>query len=217
MLDTRTATASGADRTWHGPARWAVRRRGRDAAPKTPKPAATMRATLSRRPAMATTAAIASSTGMATSPSNATVTAIRADTAEVADQICRTVLETPGSRSPTSTIARSAAARPAAINAATAGASATDAHSTGSTPAAVSNAIAALLTVDGSKHQRADDGQHGGDAASYRPAMRRFRRRSGPRRARSSSGKVGRRFWRCAARSSPCRAGRAATPPRWRA
>ena len=102
---------------------------------------------------------------MATSPSKATVTAIRADTAEVADQICRTILETPGSRSPTSTIASSAAARPAAINAATAGASAADAHNTGSTPAAVSNAIAARVDGRRQQGQRADDGQHRGDAA----------------------------------------------------
>ncbi len=116
-----------------------------------PKPMATNRATSSRRPATAMTAAIASSRGAATSPSKATVTAITADTAEAADQICRTVLATPGSRSPTSTTARSAAARPAAINAATVGGSAADAHSTGSTPAVVSSAITTLLPVDGSR------------------------------------------------------------------
>src|SRR3954464_10890889 len=108
----------------------------------TPNPTATSRATASRRPATVITTAIANSTGVASSPSKATVTAIRADTAEVADQIRRTILETPGKRSPTSTTARSAAASPAAISAATVEGSATDAHNTGHRPATVNSAIA---------------------------------------------------------------------------
>src|SRR6476646_624691 len=94
----------------------------------TANPTATARATASRRPA----------------------TAISADTADVADQIRRTVVETPDTRSPTSATARSAAASPAAISAATVDGSATDAHNTGNTPATVSSAIATLLRVDGS-------------------------------------------------------------------
>jgi hypothetical protein len=77
------------------------------------------------------------------------VTAMRADTADSADQIWRTAPPTPGSWSPTSTIASRAADRAAAIIAATTRSTASATHSTGSTPAAVSRAIATRFPVRG--------------------------------------------------------------------
>lgn len=103
----------------------------------------------SRRPAIATTTAIASNSGPAMYPSNATVTAISAEIAASADQICRTTPVTPGR--PRSTIASSAAASAAAIKAATTRSTASEAHSSGTTPTAVSNAIAARLPVRGNR------------------------------------------------------------------
>ena len=58
---------------------------------------------------------------------------------------------TPGIRSATSTIASSVPARAASISAATIGASAIDANSTGSAPAAVNSAMTTLFAVDRSR------------------------------------------------------------------
>ena len=115
---------------------------------------------------MAITTAIASSTGAGDLAVEGDRHRDQGGHRRGADQICRTISETPGKRSPTSTIASSAAARPAAISAATIGASATDAHSTGNTPATVSSAIATRLPVDRQQYQRPGDGKHGRDAAA---------------------------------------------------